>query len=214
MAHPALFTAQQRTTIVRRLTRAYRASTPAQRAAGLGWYAEALRVAQEISDVTGMPVRAVVGIIAALSPRTQWSTNVMWTRAVVNAALAGLPCPAVHTEKGMRPQAWRIAQGADPLDVLQGPKVRAFFANIMGDHNAVTVDIWAIRAALRDAAPTDSWITVRMYREIADLYRRAAVIVGVTPREAQAAIWVHARGIKPTDAAFHADAAAALQAAA
>lgn len=195
------------TRMVRRITRAYRASSAAHRAAGLGWYAEAWRVAGEI-----WPERPdlAAGVIAALSPRCQWSTNVVWARAMVHAARTGAPCPAVHTEKGMRPQAWRIANGEAPLSVLNGPKVRAFWSNIVGDTDAVTVDTWAARAATglsgKDAERAIS--TPARYRAVADAYRRAAVILGITPRECQAAVWVHVRGTKPTDAGFHAAAAA------
>lgn len=193
------------TTMVRRITRAYRASTPAHRAAGLGWYAEAWRVAGEI-----WPERPdlAAGVIAALSPRCQWSTNVVWARAVVEAARRGdATPPAVHTTV-MRAQAWRIANGEAPLSVLAGPKVRAFWANITGDVDAVTVDIWAVRAAMGADAPKDGRVTPAQYRVTADAYRRAARILGVTPRECQAAVWVHTRGTKPTDAGFHAAAAA------
>lgn len=194
------------TTMVRRITREYRRSTAAHRAAGLGWYAEAWRVAGEI-----WPERPdlAAGVIAALSPRCQWSTNVVWARAMVHAARTGAPMPAVHTET-MRRQAWRIANGEAPLSVLNGPKVRAFWSNITGDTDAVTVDVWAARAATgltgKDAERAIG--TPARYRAVADAYRRAAVILGITPRECQAAVWVHVRGTKPTDAGFHAAAAA------
>ncbi len=191
---------------VRRICKAFRAATAADLAAGLGWYAEARRVAVAIDPRN--PERAA-GVIAALSPRCQWSTNVAWSRAVVGAADAGAPVPAVHTET-MRAQAYRIAAGEAPLSVLNGPKVRAFYANIVGDTDAVTVDVWAARVATgltgKDAERAIS--TPARYAAIANDYRRAAEILGVTPREVQAATWVAARGVKPTDAGFHADAAA------
>lgn len=209
------------TAAVRRITRAYRRSTDAQRRAGLGWYAEALRVAQEISDHTGASVSLVVGVIAALSPRCQWSTNVMWTRAVVAAAMAGQDCPAVSTMANRR-TAWRIAQGEDPMTalgtlsstgrVVSGHKIRSFYLNILGNSHAVTVDIWAIRGALgatADVVAPGGAISAGLYAEISAAYTRAAQILGITPRECQAAVWVATRGVKPTDAGFHAAAAAA-----
>jgi hypothetical protein len=193
--------------MVRRITRAFRAATPAHLAAGLGWYAEAYRVAAEI-----WPERPdlAAGVIAPLSVRCQWSTNVVWARAVVNAARTGQECPAVHTT-AMRAQAWRIANGEAPLSVLNGPKVRSFWANIMGDTDAVTCDTWAVLVAtgLTGGDAVRAIGTPVRYREVADAYRRAAVVLGVTPREVQAATWVAARGVKPTDAGFHAAAAAA-----
>jgi hypothetical protein len=186
--------------MVRRITRAFRQTTAAQLSAGLGWYAEAWKVAQEI--LPGNPYLAA-GVIAALSPRCQWSTNVAWATALVQAAMEGRECPPVHTTT-MRAQAWRIAQGEPALNVLNGPKVRSFYENICGNTDAVTVDVHAtyVAAGHKDA------ITPAQYRRIADAYRRAAKILGVTPREVQAATWVAARGVKPTDAGFHARAAA------
>ncbi len=223
---------RDRTAAVRRVTAAFRASTPADRAAGLGWYATAWDAAVAIASACTGPRRwarltpaarrelaaQVAGVIAALSPRCQWSTNVAWASALVRAAWSGGECPRVHTTT-MRAQAWAIAQGAAPLDVLNGPKVRAFWANIVGDTDAVTVDVWAVRAA-RGARPVrgangrlswadDGTVSAREYVAYADVYRRAAARLGVTPRECQAAVWVAVRGTRPTDAGFHADATGA-----
>jgi hypothetical protein len=189
--------------MVRRITRAYRQTTPAQLAAGLGWYAEAWKVAQEI--LPGNPYLAA-GVIAALSPRCQWSTNVAWATALVQAAMEGRECPPVHTTT-MRAQAWAIANGTPALDVLNGPKVRSFYNNIIGNTDAVTVDVWATLVAT-GSKDERAIGTPKRYAAVADAYRRAAKILGVTPREVQAATWVAARGVKPTDAGFHARAAA------
>lgn len=198
--------------MVRRITRAFRAATPADRAAGLGWYAAAQREAAAI-----WPERPdlAAGVLAALSPRCQWSTNVAWAHVLVSRARAGLSCPLVSTESN-RATAWAIATtGADPMRhlgrvshtgrVTSGHKVRAFYRNITGDHGAVTVDVWAFRAAT--GREVDN-IGAADYRAISAAYVRAAAILGVTPRECQAAVWVATRGTKPTDAGWHAAIAA------
>ena len=210
-------TRPNQTTMVRRITRAYRAATPEHLAAGLGWYAEAHRVACDIDPMN--PARAA-GVLAALSPRCQWSTNVAWARAMVACADAGLPCPPCGTMDN-RATAWRIAQGAEPLAALgtlsrtgrvqSGMKVRSFFRNIMGDTDAVTCDVWAAKVATGSASETLVGSPVG-YARLAEAFTRAASILGVTPREVQAATWVAARGIKPTDAGFHAAAAAMVSA--
>ena len=216
--------ASSTTAMVRRITRAFRAATPADLAAGLGWYAEAGRVAGVIAAEHGTSVETAAGIIAALSPRCQWSTNVVFAERVAARAAAGLPCPKVSTTAN-RGTAWLIATGTAPLDalgtvapsgrVVSGHKVRSFYANILGDTDAVTVDMWAYAVAVGawrtyrgQRVPADATMTAADYRRIADAYRRAARILGVTPRECQAAVWVAARGTKPTDAAFHVAAAA------
>lgn len=111
---------------------------------------------------------------------------------MIDAAEAGQPEPIVAGLPANRAKAWRIANGADPALVLGGPKVRAFFANITGDHDAVTVDVWAARAA--EGRDNPNGPTGGRYAAIADAYRLAAASRGVSPRECQAAIWVHVRG--------------------
>lgn len=171
----------------RRILAAFRDATAADLAAGLEWYGRAERAAADIAPhdpTTG------AAIIAALSPRNRWNVNVSQAVRVALAAACGFDCPAVSTG-GNRAKAWRIASGESPAAILRGPKVRAFFANITGDDHAVTVDVWAARAAegvKRADAPSG-----RRYALIARAYRDAAETLGVAPRHVQAAVWVHVR---------------------
>ena len=173
-------------------------------AAGLAWYGRAEQAAQSLADDTSLSPRSAAGIIAALSPRNRWSVNVAQAAQVIIARENGEDCPRVSTTHN-RSLAWKIAHGADPADVLGGPKVRAFFANITGDHDAVTVDTWAYRAATGDFRPHPTKNGPYMFAEIpapqgaeydlvARAFRECAKIVGVTSREFQAAVWVHVRG--------------------
>jgi hypothetical protein len=161
-------------------------------AAGLNWYSRARALAAELPCAN---VETGAGIIAALSPQNGWSSNVVAAWRLSNAALAGRDTyPQVHTH-AMCGQAWRIAHGEAPLAVLGGPKVRAFYSNIVGDLDAVTVDVWAARAALgltRDVQPPR--LDGRRYRRLADAYRVAARELAVPACHVQAAVWVHVRG--------------------
>lgn len=129
--------------MTRRILRAHAAATPADLASGLAWYDRAAQAAEYIWPQD--PNRAA-GVIAALSPRCQWATNVMWAAQVIDAAQSGAACPRVHTLTQRR-IAWAIATGGDPLTLLTGPKVSRFYRNITGDHSVVTVDVWAARVA-------------------------------------------------------------------
>lgn len=172
----------------RRILAAYGEATAADQAAGLEWYRRAYDAAATI--LPDDPTRAA-GVIAALSPRCQWRTNVVWAAAVIEAAERGDATPPnVHT-RAMRAQAWRIANGEAALDVLGGPKVRAFFANITGDLDSVTVDVWAARAATGRTLPA---VQGRTYALIARAYREAAALLEIPARDVQAAVWVHVRG--------------------
>jgi hypothetical protein len=189
----------------RRILATYAEASAEDILSGIEWYGRAESAAAEIAEGTELSTRTVAGIIAALSPRNNWRTNLAWAAAVVEAYAEGATNPPnVHT-RAMRAQAWRIASGEDPLDVLNGPKVRAFFANITGDHEAVTVDVWAARIAEGTWTPHPTKRTLRdwaaepapqgsRYTTIARAYREAAHIIGRTPREVQAAVWVHVRG--------------------
>lgn len=176
----------------RRIRRAYADASAADRADGMAWYATANAAADAIGARYGLPRHAAAGIIAALSPRQQWAANVRAAERVAAAAANGDAAPPKVGLGSNVAKAWRIANGEDPDSVLGGPKVRAFYANITGDLRAVTVDVWAARAAYgRADAPVPAG---RRYARLADAYRAVADSLGVAPRDLQAAVWVHVRG--------------------
>lgn len=190
-------------TLTRNITRTYRAATDDQRAHGRRWYADAHRIALELvpTDRTGATGAAV---LAALSPRTQWTQNVNAARWAV--AHSDMPrdafAQAAPTTGDNARKAWRILQGEAPLDVLGGQKVRAFYECIRtaGDHRqAVCVDMHAHDIAVgrvTDDATRGTLSTIKGYGAIADAYRRAARILSreagreISPCEVQAATWV------------------------
>lgn len=155
---------------------------------GRAWYPHAEGVIAELSKRYGIGRPAVAGVVAALSPQTRWRSNIDAAESV----LAGdIDAARRHCYRANIDKAQAIAlQLGDPLDVLGGPKVRAFWANLVGSREAVTVDVWATRAATagRLSAPTNA-----SYPRIARAYATAAEIVGESPRDLQAAIWLHVR---------------------
>lgn len=157
---------------------------------GAQWYADAQSYARQLSRESGLTVRTCAGIIAALSPRARWATNKAWARDVALAAASGSDCPTVST-RAFRAHAWRIAHGARPLRTLRGPKVRAFYRNICGDPNAVTVDVWAARAAGISALEL---ARVGGYDAAANAYRAVARVRGLAASTVQAAVWIAVRG--------------------
>lgn len=184
------------TQMVRRILRHYRAASPATVAAGSTWYAAAQDAAAAI-----WPERPDIaaGVIAALSPRCQWITNVRWAAAVIDAARNGRECPNVHT-KTMRRIAWAIATGEQTAEqALKGPKTARFYRNILGDMSCATVDVWAARAAegdnvKRDANGVEVAPSRKRYEAIESAYIRAAEIAGTSPSMMQAVTWIQVRG--------------------
>lgn len=180
--------------MVASIVRTYRDATADQIAAGRRWYPAAGAIATGIADWAGLPADRVAAAIAALSPRNPWAWNVADAAAFADAAAAGRPTrPSATTFNSNADRAWAILNGGADWRT-SALKVRSFVANILGDTDAVTVDVWAIRVA------TDGRIdTVRndgQYRRVADAYRSAALYllgadsVVITPRDLQAVTWL------------------------
>jgi hypothetical protein len=149
---------------------------------GMTWYPRAHDIATQIGKGD---VRLGAGLIAALSPMTQWSLNLRNAESMARGLAVGALSKSVR-------KAERILAGEDFDTVLpRGSKTWNFAHNIAGSGNHVTIDRWAIRIAL-------GWdklkITDPQYRIIADSYRDAAMAREVSGPVMQAATWCAARG--------------------
>ena len=145
------------------------------------WYHDAFLIALDIADTMSIPLENAASIIAAFSPRQRWSVNVR----------QALDFAANREVKGLKNNLRMAVNAADfGFDALNGQKTNAFARAIAGDDNAVGVDIWMGRAA---NIGTDS-PNKTQYNFIADAVADAAALFGMTPRTAQALIWVIVRG--------------------
>lgn len=160
------------------------AASAAERRAGREWYATAREAARVIAAEADISVDTAAGIIAAWSPRAQWADNLSRARRCAR----GEHVPGLGRS---RAAAERIRAGEHPLEVLRGPKTRSFYRNIVGDPTAITVDIWAARAAGWSGRET---FTAAQYAAISEAYRRAAAAHRLEPSTAQAIAWVATRG--------------------
>lgn len=171
-------------------------ATLADASDGTDWYPQALAVAAELTPTAP---EAGAGIIAALSPQCSWGENVKRARHTLAQGTADGVTFGNATRK-----ADAILAGADPLDVLGGPKVRAFYACILGSDTAVCVDRHALAVARgyvakdtrRDAKTLE---LVGAYDRIADAYRHAGHLVGALPSAVQAVTWTSWRRRKGLD---------------
>ena len=190
-----------------RLTRIYNgANADARNAAD--WYKDvAARDCEAISRETGVPFKHVAATMAVLSPGPQYSVNVADTRRMCQWAADGgysgpadsNPLPSVSTYGPNRIKAAAIldswvlfGEDADPAEHVSGPKVTAFFRNIIGELQHVTLDRHAVRPISKEGKDTPRNKTERARME--DAYRRAAAKVGLHPAEFQAVVWVAVRG--------------------
>lgn len=179
--------------MVQRLVAQWHAATAAEHAAGLAWYADAEAAAIALAAGTDGAISpaTAAGVIAALSPRMPWARNLRLAADVIDAHVSGRPAPGGAMAVNLAAAA-RVLAG-EP-GAIRAPKTAAFAANLAGDTRAVTVDVWAVRAATGHRMPDGMGIGPRQYAEIAAAYTEAAERVGIEPRDLQATIWVAIRG--------------------
>lgn len=162
------------------------------------WYASAMALADSLTP--GDSSKGA-GIIAALSPMTSWPENIKKATMLVETGTTyGLPA---NVEK-----AKRILAGENPLDVLGGLKVRAFYLNILGENSAetVTIDRHAIDVAHGRVMSDDErapWFGKRKNAELVQAYLNVANSLEMTGAQLQAIVWVYWR--RNVIANFHGD---------
>ena len=155
------------------------------------WYIVARNDCQALAELVDLPLRTIVGIVAALSPGLNWEYNV----GAAFRLIKGMKCPAYgkNVTKGER-----IFAGEEPLIVLKGCKVRAFYCNIISsgqDCDCVTIDRWAVKAAMGQ----DTWNettpapTLKHYTRIENAYKSVARDLGILATELQAITWIHVK---------------------
>ena len=183
---------------VRNILKVYRRATPDDVANGLEWYDRAKRYASIISNLSGVNLNTVVGVMAALSPNNRWERNVKDTERMVWAWVKGedLSDFKVSCYNTMKTKAWSILEDDltddnDILTRLNGQKIRSFYSNIRG-LDEVTIDGHAYNIALgiRQGLTSDKTnMGKKLYREMQSAYVKAAKRVGVKPHELQAITW-------------------------
>lgn len=171
---------------------------------GLSWYRDAHNFAKTLDPKN---VARAAGIIAALSPQSEWENNknkaaqLYRQNGIVTLDSEG----KVGKGNGIGlpdavKKAIRIFHGEDPLDVLKGDKVTAFYRTILnptGDIDPV-IDRHAFDIAVGER--TDDKTRSRLsrkgvYDEFANVYRDAARAAGIGSAQMQAVTWVAWREI-------------------
>lgn len=176
-------------TLVRRIVATFDRASASDVESGARWYDEAGELASSLIHAAGSLEHAAA-VISHLSPRTSWARNVAGAVALVTngpGAARELGCIGDNITR-----AARALESVDPLNSFgpTAPKTRAFAANIAGDREAVTVDVWAARVVSVDEALLSR---VGVYDAIAHAYRLAARRRGVDPATMQATTWIVAR---------------------
>ena len=166
--------------------------------AGLVWYNEAHRWAIRTSGGRNHLIRRNAGIVAALSPMNEWENNKRKAEQVIRQRGKVTFTPDGKNGIGLGKnveKAIAIYNGADPLDVLGGDKVRAFYSTILDptadidpviDRHAFDIAVGERTDEKRRAALSRKGV----YSEFANVYRDAAKVAGIGSAQMQAIVWV------------------------
>jgi hypothetical protein len=175
---------------------------------GMAWYPAAHREALSMGGGRAWHLNRNAGIIAALSPMNGWTNNVRKAREVVsrrgNIAVAkGMP-NGIGLGANVA-KAIAIYKGADPLDILSGDKVTAFYRTIVdptGDIDPV-IDRHAFDIAVGEKTNDKRRSVLSrkgVYHVFAQAYRDAAKEAGIGSAQMQAITWVAWREAHGIDA--------------
>lgn len=148
---------------------------------GHAWYDEAFRDIAKVCSHARWDVERFVSILAITSPRCQVLRNVRMTLALH----FGLP-DSIVPMRSVRTGLQRYADGRG----IAGPKTSAFARAILGDPDAVVLDVWlALALGVKQSLLSGARVRNECIRRIA----LASHSLGLSPRDGQAAIWSHVR---------------------
>lgn len=176
-------------TAVRNILAHWDRATASDIEAGAQWYGEAGAIVDSLATRAGSREHAAA-VLSHLSPRTTWARNVAGATALILSGEA----PTCLTANIAR--ARKALDSTDPLGTLNGPKTKRFARNILGDTEAVTIDVWAARVAGIDHERDLDRVGV--YDALEHAYRLAARRRGVSPTTMQATTWIVARNDRAT----------------
>lgn len=183
----------------------------ATRETGSAWYPGSQEWIDYVTKGTNYTPEQGAAIVAAFSPNTAWNDNLYLAFNFIK----GKPLRPNSDGEGTLPdnikRARRVADGVDvkgnkvddPIASLQGNdpegvyKISNFYRNLTGNQEAVTVDRWAVRAAIAGVGSDEAEKILGRkgaYAKIALAYRQAAARHGVTPAAMQAIVWGQIRG--------------------
>jgi len=157
------------------------------------WYDAARIVLAEIAESFDMVLSDVAWIAATLSPHLSWELNKQSTIAFLSSWY-GIPCNFSNAAYGKNTQKCVSYMLGEIDGMPSGPKVSAFYLNLLGDYSALTIDRHAMRIALfgtwkvteetGDMAPSKN-----EHRLITKAYENVAQMLGISAVELQAITW-------------------------
>ena len=168
-------------------------------AAGREWYVIESERCTDFGRRFGRSLRAVAGAAAAISPGMRWDLVFSHLAALLKDPESKVP---TYSREFVR-RAVACLNGADPADVLGGPKVTAFYRLLASGATSddVVIDGHAMdicrftRTGIRAKGAERYGITAARYRVAVDAYREAAEVLGEAPHAVQAGCWIYWRDL-------------------
>lgn len=171
---------------------------------GLSFYPGAHGLCRLLALAHNTTPQHVAGIYAALSPMNGWETNVTNTLDVLRWAQDPTPnyvsLPKVNTPFPNLDKAITIARGIDPVLVLSGRKVLAFYRAIStpSDDTHIPVDRHLICLALGISSPTQNHLSrlsnsSSLFSRLHDIYLSLGQREGIGNRLASIAWFIQRR---------------------
>lgn len=160
---------------------------------GQAYYDRLHEAMATIGEHYGVSTSVAVGAFTALSPNLSESTNYLGLEGALNHVLnnGSQSYPGYPRN---RVKAHRIIRGEDPMDVLRGDKVTAFYNNIMTPNvdEWITIDghmfnAWTNKLRLLKSGEMSS--LGKYYPEAKQDLLTAASLLGVTGPRMQSTLW-------------------------
>lgn len=158
---------------------------------GAEWYPKAWAECVDISKAHGISAQRAAAVLAVTSPRARWSQNVKATHAIVEDSFrpvykrrANYGILGASSAKGLAVMSEHYYSR-----LVTGAKVSAFYANIVGRTDLVTVD-----SLMSKAAGYGSDVSPKIRGEVTEACENLALVFDTNPRDMQAAIWIAYRG--------------------
>lgn len=157
------------------------------------WYMYQRYTLLSIANDYGVSLDAATYVTATLSPALSWEKNLEGTRAFFDewfGRYGNNRQTAYGTNVGKCTEYMFGVRSGNPT----GRKVSAFYRNLLGDTQALTLDRHAIRAARwgvrnmgKESGVQD--ICQQEFAVVENAYRKAAKLLGFSPAYLQALVW-------------------------
>jgi hypothetical protein len=179
---------------------------------GTKWYRDANNMTKLMAEKYNLTHIQTAGIVASLSPGTNWNQNIIDANHLCSYLKAGLKLNnvTVTTYGQNKDKAYKIylnpqITGAECFKLILGASVRvnktsSFFLNILhpDQSDIVTIDRHSFRVNLGLTELPQIALTEKRYRIMTEAYKKASKKIQINPIDLQAITWLTFRRLNVT----------------